>query len=51
MRHIGLKDREHFRLTILLPLIERGLLTPTLPDKPNSPKQKYVTRRKDDSKP
>ena len=51
MDHLGLKHREHFRLDILLPLIEGGLLELTVPEKPNSPKQKYVTRRKDDPKP
>lgn len=51
MKQVGLKDREHFRLEILMPLIESGLLALTLPDKPNSPKQKYVTRRKDDPTP
>ncbi|MDY0136971.1 MAG: Fic family protein [Thiomicrospira sp.] len=37
----GLKDREHFRKSVLKPLLEAGWLQMTLPDKPNSPKQKY----------
>jgi Fic family protein len=41
----GLKDREHFRKSILKPLLESGWLTPTLPDKPNSPKQKYTCEK------
>ena len=40
---IGIKDRKHFRIEILQPLIENGLLQMTIPDKPNSPIQKYVT--------
>lgn len=36
-----LKDREHFRKTVLVPLLEVGWLQRSLPDKPNSPKQKY----------
>ena len=40
---LRLADREHFRSSILLPLLEQGLLVPTIPDKPNSPKQRYVT--------
>lgn len=36
-----LKDREHFRKTVLKPLLEAGWLQMTLPDKPNSPKQRY----------
>jgi predicted HTH transcriptional regulator len=43
MQHLGLSHREHFRSKILLPLIEQGLLTLTIPDKPNSSKQKYIT--------
>src|SRR3989344_484300 len=39
---LNIKDREHFRLEILKPLLEKGLLSPTLPDKPNSPQQKYT---------
>ncbi|MFZ4616717.1 MAG: Fic family protein [Rectinemataceae bacterium] len=51
MEHLGLKHREHFRLDILQPLIEGGLLDLTIPDKPKSPKQNYVTRPKADPKP
>ncbi len=39
---LGLKHREHFRVEILAPLLKAGLLVPTIPDKPNSPKQKYI---------
>lgn len=41
--YLGLKDREHFRKQILLPLIESGQLLMTMPDKPTSPKQKFYT--------
>lgn len=37
-----LSDREHFRKQVLRPLIESGILSLTLPDKPNSSKQHYV---------
>ena len=42
---LGLKHREHFRAEILAPLLKAGLLVPTIPDKQNSPKQKYITVR------
>jgi ATP-dependent DNA helicase RecG len=42
MAFLGLSHREHFRSVILQPLLEQGLLAPTIPDKPNSPKQRYV---------
>ena len=42
-KHLGLKHREHFRKEILKPLIKLGKLKPTLPDKPSSPRQKYIT--------
>ncbi len=35
-------DRTKLRQTILTPLLDAGLLAMTHPDKPNSPKQKYV---------
>lgn len=41
----NLKDREHFRKTVLKPLLEAGWLIQTLPDKPNSPKQKYICEK------
>lgn len=41
--HLGLKDREHFRTTILNPLLDSGQLLRTLPDKPTSPKQQFYT--------
>ncbi|NLV97503.1 MAG: hypothetical protein GX043_09245, partial [Desulfovibrionales bacterium] len=43
MHHLGLRHREHFRSSILMPLLERQLLRLTIPDKPSSPKQKYIT--------
>ena len=39
---IKIKDSEYFRKSILQPLIREKLLRYTIPDKPNSPKQKYV---------
>jgi ATP-dependent DNA helicase RecG len=43
-QHIGLKHREHFRSEILQPLLKEELLIPTIPNKPNSPKQRYVAK-------
>ncbi len=43
-KKLGLKDREYFRSTILKPLLEEGKLMLTIPDKPNSSKQKYVSK-------
>jgi len=40
---MGLKNRDHFRKVILLPLIESGQLLMTLPDRPSSPKQQFYT--------
>ena len=41
---VGIKDREYFRKNILNPLINEGLLELSLPDKPTSPKQKYLSK-------
>lgn len=38
----GVKSRDYFRNKILLPLLQSGRLTMTIPDKPNSSKQKYL---------
>lgn len=43
MQHLDLSHRESFREAILLPLIESGKITLTIPDKPKSSKQKYLT--------
>ena len=39
---LGLTHREHFRETILQPLLDKGLIQPTIPDKPTSSYQRYV---------
>jgi Fic family protein len=41
MEKLGLKHRPSFRESYLLPAIRHGLIEMTLPDKPNSSKQKY----------
>lgn len=41
MAFAGAKHKTYFRNHTLKPLLERGLLKPTMPDKPRSPKQKY----------
>ena len=40
--YLGFKNRDYFRKEILNPLVDEGLLTPTIPDKPKSPNQKYI---------
>lgn len=42
-QHLGLKNRDHFRKSILNPLLEAGKLALTIPDKPTSPKQRFIT--------
>ena len=42
MQFLNLKHKRHFRVTILKPLLEKKLLKETIPDKPTSPKQKYI---------
>ena len=41
--HIKVKNRDYFRKEILNPLIQKDLLKMTIPEKPNSPKQKYYS--------
>ena len=41
MELLGLKHRPTFRDNYLLPALELGLIEMTVPDKPNSSKQKY----------
>ncbi len=42
---LGMKDREHFRKTLLNPMINGGLLKLTLPNSPTSKNQKYYSDR------
>ena len=41
MEALGLKHWKTFQANYLLPLMEAGLIEPTIPDKPRSSKQKY----------
>ena len=43
MQYLGYKHSPHFRETLLLPLLQSGKLKRTIPDKPSSPKQRYIT--------
>ena len=38
---LALKDEEHFRAAYLNPALDAGLIEMTIPDKPQSPRQKY----------
>lgn len=42
MEHVGLKHRSNTKQRYINPLIEAGYLIMTIPDKPNSWKQKYI---------
>ena len=44
MEHIGLSYQYKNILRFITPLIEKGYLQRTIPDKPNSSQQKYITR-------
>ena len=41
-----LANRDYFRINILIPLIDSGRISLTLPEKPKSPKQKYYYNQK-----
>lgn len=45
-KYLGLKDKDYVRIAIINPLVDAGLLQPTIPGKPKSPKQKYVAIKK-----
>ena len=42
MQFCAIKSDSYFRINILKPLLQLGIIKRTVPDKPNSPKQKYV---------
>ncbi len=45
--YLKMKHRNNFKKQILNPLLKCGLLKMTIPDKPSSPKQKYIIADKD----
>lgn len=47
MNLIGVRHKTHFRQSMHTPLIKQGYLAPTIPDKPQSRQQKYITVIKD----
>ena len=42
MKKFQRKDRTKFRKKFINPLLNEELIRMTIPDKPNSPKQKYI---------
>ena len=42
MHLLNMSHKTYFRKTILNPLLEKNILSLTIPDKPKSPKQKYI---------
>ena len=44
MEFIGYKNRTRFRRDYIKPLVEKGKLKMTIPDKPTSRKQKYISK-------
>ena len=47
MEKIGYKNRTRFRRDYIKPLVEKGLLNMTIPDKPTSKNQKYIATKQE----
>ena len=45
MEYVGYKNRTRFRRDHIKPLVEKGLLKMTIPDKPTSKNQKYISKK------
>jgi hypothetical protein len=45
MKEVNRSDRSKFRSQVLNPLMDAGLVEPTIPAKPTSSKQKYRLKR------
>ena len=44
MKYIDLKDRKHVYMTYIKPLIEANKIEKTIPNKPKSKNQKYISK-------
>ena len=42
-KHLGIKSERYVCQKLMIPLLSEGCLVRTIPDKPSSPKQKYIT--------
>ena len=46
MEYMEYKHTRNFTMLYLKPLLEKGLLQMTIPEKPNHKNQKYITKNK-----
>lgn len=42
---MGINSERYIRQKLIIPLLEKGCLVRTIPEKPSSPKQKYVVKK------
>ena len=45
MNYVGYKNRNRFTRDYITPMVEKGLLYMTIPDKPTSRNQKYISKK------